>query len=107
MSQVYFGEFRSESDVFTNFCVSEEKSKGIEILYAHYNYEAYEGYALVIFLREGKLYEVNGAHCSCNGLDDQWEPEETSLTALMLRPNIPDDAKATLKKRFKNFMAFL
>jgi hypothetical protein len=25
---------------------------------------------------------VNGSHCSCHGLEGQWEPEETSMKAL-------------------------
>lgn len=97
MNQVYFGEFNSESDVFGNFCVSEEQSKGVEILYAHYDCPPYEGYATVIFRKDGKLYEVNGSHCSCMGLEDQWEPEETSVVALLARPNIADEAKEILR----------
>ena len=46
---------------------------------------AYEGYALLVYERGGKLYEVNGAHCSCHGLEDQWAPEETSWGALAMR----------------------
>lgn len=54
-------------------------------MFAAYENESYEGYALVIFSKEGKLYEVNGSHCSCYGLEDQWSPEETSLDALRMR----------------------
>lgn len=65
----------------------EDKPKfaGVELLLASYGTPEYEGYAFVLFRREGKLFEVNGAHCSCYGLEGQWEPEETSIAALLHR----------------------
>lgn len=59
--------------------------KGVEILLASYGTPNYEGYAFVLFQRDGKLWEVNGSHCSCYGLEGQWEPEETTLDALRHR----------------------
>lgn len=59
--------------------------KGAEILLASYGTPAYEGYAFVLFKRDGKLFEVNGSHCSCYGLEGQWEPEETTVEALRHR----------------------
>lgn len=56
-----------------------------EILFASYTYEDYSGSATVIFERGGKVYEVNGGHCSCYGLEGQWEAEETSWAALNAR----------------------
>jgi hypothetical protein len=56
-----------------------------EVLFASYGGAAYEGDALVIFERDGKLYEVNGYHCSCYGLEGQWSPEETTWEALAER----------------------
>lgn len=53
-----------------------------EILFAYYSYEDYSGHAFVLFRMDGKLYEVNGSHCSCYGLEDQWDPEETSVKLL-------------------------
>ena len=35
--------------------------------------------------KNGQLYEVNGGHCSCYGLEDQWHPEETNLEAIKFR----------------------
>lgn len=56
----------------------------IEILLASYTQECYEGDAFVLFKRksDGKLYEVNGGHCSCYGLEGQWNPEETTVEEL-------------------------
>jgi hypothetical protein len=59
--------------------------KGAEILLASYGTPSYEGYAFVLFRRDGKLYEVNGSHCSCYQLEGQWEPEETTVDALRHR----------------------
>ena len=58
---------------------------GIKILVASYTYEDYNGSAFVLFEKGGQLFEVNGSHCSCYGLEGQWEPEETTLEALMAR----------------------
>lgn len=96
--KIYFEEFNSQEDVYREFAVSEEQSKGVDILYAYYGYASYEGDAQVIFRKDGKLFEVNGSHCSCYGLEGQWEPEETSVTALLARPNVSEDAKAILRQ---------
>lgn len=65
--------------------LESEKWKNIKVLLASYAYENYEGDAFVLFRRDGKLYEVNGSHCSCYGLEGQWSPEETSIEALRKR----------------------
>lgn len=87
-------------DVFTDFDGSrwsayrdddamplEEKPefKGAEILLASYGTPSYEGYAFVLFRRDGKLFEVNGSHCSCYGLEGQWDPEEVTADELRHR----------------------
>lgn len=97
MNAIYVGGFDSESDVFSNFYVSEEESKGVEILYAQYNVYGYEGDAHVIFRKDGKLYEVSGSHCSCYGFETQWQPEETTVAALLFRPNVAEEAKEILR----------
>ena len=56
-----------------------------EILIAYYAIDGYDGESFVLFRKDGKLYEVNASHCSCYGLEGQWEPEETTVGALSLR----------------------
>lgn len=68
-----------------DFEVSDEEFKGVNILFASYTYEDYNGSAFVLFYKEGKIYEVNGSHCSCYGLEGQWDPEEVSLIELKHR----------------------
>ena len=62
-----------------------EEIADVEVLLAYYDYEDYTGLAFVLFRKDGKLYEVNGSHCSCYGLAGQWEPEETTVEALYHR----------------------
>lgn len=63
----------------------ENKYEGVSILFASYTYVHYTGSAFVLFEKCGTLYEVNGSHCSCCGLEGQWSPEETSWEAIKLR----------------------
>ncbi len=65
-----------------------------EILFASYGGAAYEGDALVVFERGGKLFEANGSHCSCNGLEGTWSPEETTWEALKIRTLYDHDKEA-------------
>ena len=59
--------------------------KNRKILFASYGYANYSGDAWVLFEKDGELYEVNGSHCSCYGLEGQWEPEEVVLEELKHR----------------------
>ena len=83
MNQKFIGLFKKERDVFNKY--EEPYDKSINILFAYYTYEDYNGRAFVLFERDGKLYEVNGGHCSCYGLEEQWEPEETTIEDLKYR----------------------
>ena len=101
---IFNGIFGSAKDVFNEFMVNEKEQKGIEFIYAWYKYEYYSGDAFVLFTKDGKLYEVNGSHCSCHGLsEDCWSPEETSLEALKKRDHyaVDYDAVEVAIKRWK------
>jgi hypothetical protein len=78
---MYLNCFDCKEDVFEEFRVPQDQ-QDIKILMAWYDQDYYEGDAFVLFERDGKLYEVHGGHCSCYGLEDQWDPEETSVEAL-------------------------
>jgi len=83
--QLFLGNFGNEKDVKHNFDVKDNSLNDAFILLAWYGYGDYDGSAFVLFERGGKLYEVNGGHCSCNGLEGQWSPEETSAAELIHR----------------------
>jgi hypothetical protein len=81
----FFNEFRSAQDVIKEYEAPADALDGAEIILAWYGYGSYEGDSLVVFKKDGKLWEVNGSHCSCFGLEGQWKPEETSIAALKKR----------------------
>ena len=54
----------------------------LKFLFASYSYENYSGDAFVLLEKDNELYEVNGGHCSCFGLEGQFKLESTSLEAL-------------------------
>lgn len=83
-----------EAGMLEDFGIDKSKLDGADMLLASYTYEDYSGSAFVLLRRDSKLYEVNGGHCSCYGLEaqdycggsgTQWEPEETSKEALQKR----------------------
>lgn len=81
----HHNNFNSNEDIIEEFNLNHGDLDGKTILLADYTYEDYSGDALVIYEEGGKLYEVNGGHCSCYGLEGQWSPEETTWEALKLR----------------------
>lgn len=95
-----FGDWNTVDDVIRDFFnlnygenVEEELLKlkqnppfnDMVVIVAWYTYEDYYGDAYVLYTSGGKLYEVTGGHCSCNGLEGQWEPEEVSVEYLTHR----------------------
>lgn len=53
-----------------------------KVLIACYEQGGYEGSATVILEKNGQLYEVYAGHCSCYGLEGQFNPEPVTLDAL-------------------------
>ncbi len=72
----YRESFSCRENVFNEFAKADDPD--IEIVYAIYDCPPYEGYATVIYYRKStnKYYEVYGSHCSCFGLEGQWERDE-------------------------------
>ena len=80
---VFLHNWSSESEVYKDFAI--EPKADAKILFASYNEHCYEGNAFVLLAQAGKLFEINGSHCSCFGLEKQFEPEETTIEALRHR----------------------
>lgn len=76
-----------EPDFDYNFIMQDFETTQTDekILFATYVYENYEGSAYALFVKDHKLYEVSGGHCSCYGLEGQWEPVEVCLPELVNR----------------------
>ena len=51
------------------------------------NSEEWTGSYGELFVKNGKLYENHGSHCSCYGCEGQWSPEETLMSAIARRPD--------------------
>lgn len=81
----YIQEFKNKQDVIDQYHASKHALDGAKMYLAWYGYGSYCGSSLVVYEKGGRLYEVNGSHCSCYGLEGQWEPEETSWNALSMR----------------------
>lgn len=105
--QKYYGDWSrsGKSGLIQDFQIDKSELDGVEILFAYYTYEDYSGCAFVLFSRDGKLYEVNGGHCSCYGLEGQWEPEETTVEAIKKRIHTDysfESRQSELKEVLKN-----
>lgn len=59
---------------------------GTNVICAWYSYE---GCAVVVYEKDGELRIVTGSHCSCYGLEGQWNPQKT--TKEVLRKEFDDD----------------
>jgi hypothetical protein len=81
----FIQQFVDAQSVLDAYGAPAEALKGARVLVAWYGDGCYCGSSFVLYKKAGKLFEVNGSHCSCYGLEGQWEPEETSIEALELR----------------------
>lgn len=79
--RIYLGEFSGWPDVVSNYgnpCPEAEPSFVIATYdyesYEGSSYSSYEGSSTVIISNDGIEFEVvEGSHCSCYGLEDQWK----------------------------------
>ena len=85
MKTIFVGDFESQEQVEHDFDFQLKPHE--KLLLASYDNGGYDGSAWVLYQdqKENKLFEVNGSHCSCHGLEGQWEPEETSVASLAAR----------------------
>ena len=68
--------FDSWDKVRSEFQISDNM-KEPRYVFAYYNYEDYNGDALVVYgTSKKKFFVVEGGHCSCYGLEGQWNPTE-------------------------------
>lgn len=81
----YIERFTNRDDIIKEYEAPKDALRGAKIYLAWYGYGSYCGDSLVVYEKDGKLFEVNGNHCSCYGLEGQWKPEETSWEALAKR----------------------
>lgn len=80
MKKIYLDNFDCREDVEREFEVKLDDE--CEILLAIYTYGDYDGDAMVIGRRGETLFMMEASHCSCYGLEGQWNEDETSLATL-------------------------
>lgn len=108
----YFGRWNDHASMVRDWGkVPDDFPTDEEIIFASYGGASYEGDAQVVFMRDGKLFEANGSHCSCYGLSEQsyrsddvesqWAPEETSFEALQMQARA-SDANDRWKRGYDN-----
>lgn len=81
----FLNNFDSQRDMENAYSLEEGTLDGCKFIVADYTYENYSGHSFVLFIKDGKLYENHGSHCSCYGLEGQWDPEETNAEELLGR----------------------
>lgn len=101
----YVGNWSESLDMFQDFQVTDWEEINTwkshygwnNIVAAGYVYEGNDERAYVLMHKrewdrstkpptvQFALYEVHGGHCSCYGLEGQWEPERTTVASLRKR----------------------
>lgn len=84
----YHNDFSDWPSMLKDF--GENVSEEPEYVFASYDLDGYDGSAGVIYAwkKDGPYYIVTGSHCSCYGLENQWDPTEheaKDLAALFTR----------------------
>lgn len=69
----YTGDFTCWADVAGSFACNEPEPE--EVLLADYENDGYEGSAHVVYRNGNTYYVIEGSHCSCYGLEGQFQPE--------------------------------
>lgn len=84
MKSIYLNRFGNEESMLKEFDIDKSVLDGYKVLLASYEQEYYEGYAFVLLKRKQtkELVTVYASHCSCYGLEGQFELEDSSLELL-------------------------
>ena len=80
----YHIDFESWEDVMRSFDLHpSDQLEEPPFVFAEYDYSNWEGQAEVVYSYNGIIfYYVSGSHCSCFGLEEQWDPEEYDIEAI-------------------------
>lgn len=76
-------------------------------VFAVYSFEVYDGSAFVVYSNDGVTFWVAaGSHCSCYGLEGQWDPDETTAEALrvMFEGGAPYGCPNAYSKQFLEWL---
>jgi hypothetical protein len=80
-------ETEVRSFLIAEFTADKDELAKLEILIAYCSVGDYgrdsSAWYLLRDKETGKLFENSGSHCSCDGFEDQWKPEETTKAYLL------------------------
>lgn len=92
MNQLFLADLKGltnkqvQSHIVSDYEVSSSFVKEYSILIAYESVGSWgcdsSSYFLLKHKKSGKLFEVQGSHCSCYGFEGQFEPQETPLEYL-------------------------
>ncbi|MGN6347058.1 MAG: hypothetical protein ACTHME_05085 [Candidatus Nitrosocosmicus sp.] len=109
MDNIYHGYFSDWDDVVEEFECNEKHPE--EVIFAIYDSDGSNGYeadSIVIYRNGEKYFIVEGGHCSCYGLEGQWQPEEYTkheLKEVIKRKNFyPYDDSKSLIEELKKYV---
>jgi len=97
-------EFYSAEYIISAFEAPKDSLDGCQLIYALYETGSWEGSAEVLYKKDDLFYYVSGSHCSCNGLEGQWEPEEVSREWVITTFD-PDKKNLSDTERTRNSLA--
>ena len=68
-----------------NYAPPADWAKGIRFIVAYESVGTWgcDSSSVFIFHQQGKVWIVEGSHCSCYGFEGQWRPQETHKKALL------------------------
>lgn len=76
--------FDNLDDLCKNYQIEREHIDLYEVLFAEYQCGSWEGCSIILLKRGNDFFVVQASHCSCYGLEGQFEPMPTNKEALYL-----------------------
>lgn len=97
----------SMEQMLFEFQIVHKTIEGAEIILASYLQAYYEGAAYVFFKKDSIYYEVVASHCSCYGLEGQWNPETVMIEELYHRLTKGTFGEGEFRKELKEIVGNL
>ena len=87
MNTIWLNDWQDSdvSELEKLFGLKPDQLSDIELLLASYKQGDDSGYGFILFIAGDEYFEVNVSHDSECNLIGQWEPEETTVEALLFR----------------------
>lgn len=97
--------FSNVQDILDQYELDKSALDGVTIICAYYENEDYDGSSAVLYEKDGKIYLVEAGHCSCYGLEGQFEStqyEEKDLREKLESADSWEDSLIWVREFCKN-----